>query len=429
MHTFRWCFVATALLMVAGCRSKTDVTEVTDVDVGVISEDGAVIDVISQYGPPGGEVEVTVDLPPPPSPSPSIKTFSIKFSIEGEGRIEVVPLREVYEVGSQIVLVASSNEGFYFEAWTGALSGNENPIEVIVDRNLEIGARFVPLPPPLPGRQPPTVDLKINGANGPLNLEVGAAVSLQWISQEADNLIASGEWNGPRPATGQETFGPLAVGVYVFKLTAVNPVGSAMDAVIVTVKEPEPPPSPPPPPPTVVLKVNQSDGPVIIEGTETIHLSWASVNATELIASGEWSGQQSTSGNRVLGPFAAGSHLFVLMAFGAGGTAVDTVTVTVLPSLEIVTVSFSPPEDDDYCYAVGEAVSIIVQTNRNGEVHYLLADSTVVGTLFVEGDVATFTHRFPFPIDPVPPYEGQSFFWPEERDSLPYLKAVITCVR
>jgi hypothetical protein len=89
---------------------------------------------------------------------------------------------------------------------------------------------------PPPRGKPPIVDLKVNQADGPLDLEAGATITLSWSAKEVESVTASGGWGGTKAASGKEKLGPLAAGIYVFTLTAANEFGTAADSVTVKVK-------------------------------------------------------------------------------------------------------------------------------------------------------------------------------------------------
>ncbi len=91
--------------------------------------------------------------------------------------------------------------------------------------------------------------------------------------------------------------------------------------VTVTVNAP-----PPPPAPTASLAANPS--PVAYNGSST--LTWSSTNATSCTASGDWSGNKAISGNQTVGSLTTTST-FILTCTGAGGSAGQSVTVTVDP--------------------------------------------------------------------------------------------------
>jgi hypothetical protein len=83
--------------------------------------------------------------------------------------------------------------------------------------------------------QPVSVDLKVNGSDGPINVNYGTSLNLTWTSSNANSCNASGAWSGTKSLTGSETISNLNVGNYTFTLTCTGPSGSASDSVNVRI--------------------------------------------------------------------------------------------------------------------------------------------------------------------------------------------------
>lgn len=79
------------------------------------------------------------------------------------------------------------------------------------------------------------------------------------------------------------------------------------------------------PAPTVTLTLSQSK--VSLGASSTV--AWSSTNATSCSASGAWSGAQITSGTSLQTPTASGASSYTLTCIGAGGTANQSVSLTV----------------------------------------------------------------------------------------------------
>ena len=88
-------------------------------------------------------------------------------------------------------------------------------------------------------------------------------------------------------------------------------------------------------PPTADVKANGSDGPLSIEYNKSVTISWSSTNATECVVSpAAWTG---TSGSQSVGPFDSAGNLFVsLTCFGPGGSAADSVLITIFYPAPII---------------------------------------------------------------------------------------------
>jgi len=90
-----------------------------------------------------------------------------------------------------------------------------------------------------------------------------------------------------------------------------------------------------PPIPVVDLKVNGSDGPIIIPYNSSVTLSWTSNNVNSCYASGDWSGSKPISGTETISGILS-QKTFTITCSGPGGTASDNVVVYVsLPSFSV----------------------------------------------------------------------------------------------
>lgn len=81
---------------------------------------------------------------------------------------------------------------------------------------------------------PPTVDLKANGSDGPIDINYGDSAALSWTSQNAEKCSASGGWSGSKALNGTESTGSLTT-TTTYTLTCSNAVGQASDSVRVNV--------------------------------------------------------------------------------------------------------------------------------------------------------------------------------------------------
>lgn len=85
-----------------------------------------------------------------------------------------------------------------------------------------------------PTECPPTVDLRVQGSDGPIYTTYNSFAILSWTSTNANSCQASGDWSGSKPISGSESTGNLTSSK-TYTLTCTNASGSASDCVIVNV--------------------------------------------------------------------------------------------------------------------------------------------------------------------------------------------------
>lgn len=88
---------------------------------------------------------------------------------------------------------------------------------------------------------PPTVDLRVEGGNGPITRVSPANYTLSWTSQYATSCSASssyGGWTGSIVQSGNQAFASIPIGTYVYTVSCINGSGTASDSVTIFVVEP-----------------------------------------------------------------------------------------------------------------------------------------------------------------------------------------------
>lgn len=173
----------------------------------------------------------------------------------------------------------------------------------------------------------PTVDIKVNGTDGPLNLFPMANYSLSWTSTNAAACSASGNWSGEQATNGSQLFTNIISGSYTYTITCTNPSGSASDHVTINVAGN---------PPVVDLKVNGSDGPLSLDSPADYTLNWTSQDAVSCTATSSdngWVGSVALSGNQILNGMDAGTYNYTITCSNLYETISDTVTVVVIAPL------------------------------------------------------------------------------------------------
>ena len=158
----------------------------------------------------------------------------------------------------------------------------------------------------------PVVNLSAN----PLNVAYDGSTTLTWSTSNVDTCAASGSWTGNQNVSGTRVESNLTSD-QTYVLTCSGAGGSASDSITINVA---PPPAP---------AVNISASPLSIVSGESTTLTWSSSNADSCAASGDWSGNQNLSGSRVMTNLTSNST-FVLTCSGVGGTASDSVSVSVV---------------------------------------------------------------------------------------------------
>jgi hypothetical protein len=74
--------------------------------------------------------------------------FSLALSPVTNGAITGLAAGGVYTAGTTATLTAVPNAGYVFTGWTGAVSGLQNPLSLVINSNQTLGATFAPEPKP-----------------------------------------------------------------------------------------------------------------------------------------------------------------------------------------------------------------------------------------------------------------------------------------
>jgi len=183
-------------------------------------------------------------------------------------------------------------------------------------------------PDPGPGEPfvpAPTVDIKANNSDGPIDIAYNTAATLTWTSTNADSCVASAGWSGNKAVSGSESTGNLT-STKTYTITCAGEGGSASDSVTVNVGAK--PADPVIPAPTVDIKANNSDGPIDIAYNTAATLTWTSANAESCAASEDWSGAKGLSGSQSTGNLTS-AKTYAITCIGSGDSASDSVTVNV----------------------------------------------------------------------------------------------------
>lgn len=92
------------------------------------------------------------------------------------------------------------------------------------------------------GGPAPTVDVRVNGTNGPLTVDAPASYLISWTSTSAASCHAEGDWSGARDIMGSVNFTGIPARSdtmpYTYRVVCTNGSGMASDQVQVMVARP-----------------------------------------------------------------------------------------------------------------------------------------------------------------------------------------------
>ena len=174
----------------------------------------------------------------------------------------------------------------------------------------------------------PRVDVKVNGSDGPLNFSEPAGFNVTWNSTDALSCSALNDLSGPVATNGSRLISNRLQGSYRYTVQCVNAAGTSVtDTVNVQVV---------PLPPLVDLTIDGGNDAIIREAPAQYTLEWVSLHAATCTASSSdltWSGSVGLNGNQIVSNVPAGIHTYTLTCTNNSGSAIDTVTASVLAPL------------------------------------------------------------------------------------------------
>ena len=161
----------------------------------------------------------------------------------------------------------------------------------------------------------PTVDLKVNNSNGPLDLAEPASYTLSWTSTNAAECTASGDWSDAQKTAGSQALSNVSSGAYTYSLTCTNPSGSASDSVVVNVS----------PGPTVNVSA-----PDAMTAPASYTATWTSSNAASCTGSDRFTGLTGLSGSRAEIGLPTGAYNYTVTCTNAAGVNVSDTKTTLV---------------------------------------------------------------------------------------------------
>ena len=170
----------------------------------------------------------------------------------------------------------------------------------------------------------PTVNLE----STPASVAVGETTTLKWSALHAETCTASGGWSGTQPISGTLSTTPLtATTSYTITCSGAGGTASQSRQVVVTHQSA----------PAITLTAS----PTTISSLGSSTLTWKATNATNCLASDGWHGAVATSGTWSTGQLSNKTD-YVLTCTGPGGSATQSVTVSVTAMPVVVTLQASP---------------------------------------------------------------------------------------
>jgi trimeric autotransporter adhesin len=161
----------------------------------------------------------------------------------------------------------------------------------------------------------------------PSTVASGGASTLSWSSTNATSCNATGAWSGSKSPSGSFSTGALKT-AETYVLTCTGGGGSASQSTTVSVNAAGP---------VITFKASPS---TVTKGSSST-LSWSASNATSCTASGAWSGPKAVSGSQSTGALSANAS-YGLVCSGAGGSANQSVTVSVSAAAPAVNLTANP---------------------------------------------------------------------------------------
>jgi hypothetical protein len=137
-----------------------------------------------------------------------IPGYNLQTSVSGGGSISLNPNNGPFASNSVAILTATASEYWAFEQWTGDVSGNANPLNVTMNRSLNVQAVFVPTAFPLSASTPGGGSVTVNGQSisAGTYYPTGAVVTVTATASNGWNFVG---WQGDASGTNN----PLSVTV------------------------------------------------------------------------------------------------------------------------------------------------------------------------------------------------------------------------
>jgi outer membrane protein assembly factor BamB/V8-like Glu-specific endopeptidase len=150
---------------------------------------------------------------------------------EGDGTVMRSPHLPNYTTGDRVQLTATAAEDYQFIEWLGDAAGNAATVEVVMDANKVVRARFVKKP--LVQITQPLADTVINGA---LTAKINASVVVEEGSVSRVQFYANNELIGEASNVLSLDWRPEIEGEYSLTAVAFTTVGTSASSPPITVR-------------------------------------------------------------------------------------------------------------------------------------------------------------------------------------------------
>ncbi len=166
-----------------------------------------------------------------------VQTFSVQVASTGEGGAGTAVVEACGMVVARVSTSGGTVAGFSNQPQPAFSVPNAGDCEWSVRaegghvyvRAVTVGYR---------GGAPPTVDVRVDGTNGPATFDAPASFLLSWTSTSAASCVASASWSGARDLMGSAMMRGVGAGNYIYTVTCANGGGTTSDSVAVTVNRP-----------------------------------------------------------------------------------------------------------------------------------------------------------------------------------------------
>ena len=141
-------------------------------------------------------------------------TYTLNFTIVGNGSVSVKPEQTSYTYGTEITLTATPDSGLVFGGWEEDISGSETPYTLIITNNTFITANFITIEQGLKAWLYPSVlinnfaySMSYNLTNNlPFGLKVSEAIFYDGsggkINSTTDPSYLNNNWIGANSSLG-----------------------------------------------------------------------------------------------------------------------------------------------------------------------------------------------------------------------------------